>query len=226
MKKINTPRSSGVYQGPAGSGSGNFQDTDPSGGTQVSAEWLQSVQEEICNVITRFGGTVGAHNHQMADALIDKILTNLKVSNTIWLKLPGGTTPTISPPFAFFEAPTYVLSSFNILESPDHLSTNEGWKNWAAGQCEFSETLDAGEERAIVVPTRRLGPNSLFFFSVCAEPQWFDVRSTWERRTPATPGATWQEPTLFIKSHHLSTATFDFKVNFWVVNPIDPPPDD
>lgn len=222
MKKINTPRSSGTYQGPAGSGSGNFQDTDPAGGTQVSAEWLQAVQEEICNVIEGFGGTVGTNNNQMAAVLIDRILTNVRISNTILLRTPQDPIPVISEPYAYFSPPTWVKDSFNIHANWKLPNTSSLWQGITAGQCEFSETLAAGEEREIVVPTRRLGSNSLFFFSICAELQTFDVKRVWTRRTPATPDAEWQEPTLYIKSHDTSTKTFDFTVIFWVVNPIDP----
>lgn len=49
-------RIEGTYYDSSG-GTNLFQDTS-SGGTRVTAAWLNAVQEELCNILTGLGGTV------------------------------------------------------------------------------------------------------------------------------------------------------------------------
>lgn len=57
MKRIDTGRAANAYGGPAG-GTGHWQDTDPTGGTQFDAEWCEGVQEALCGAIEGLGGTL------------------------------------------------------------------------------------------------------------------------------------------------------------------------
>lgn len=56
MKPINTSRSSGSFQGPAGSGNGHFQDIDASGATQLDALWCEGIQNVPLEIIAGLGG--------------------------------------------------------------------------------------------------------------------------------------------------------------------------
>ena len=58
MKRINTSRSSGTFQGPAGSGTGHFQDVDSSGGTQYDATWSEAMQNMAVECIEGLGGSL------------------------------------------------------------------------------------------------------------------------------------------------------------------------
>ena len=69
MRRILSDKATGTYQGAAYDGTGHFQDTDPLGGTQVTAQWLEDVQEEICNAIEAIGGVVGSGNDQLGTQL-------------------------------------------------------------------------------------------------------------------------------------------------------------
>jgi len=57
MKRIDTGRAANAYGGPAG-GTGHWQDTDPTGGTQFDAEWCEGVQEALCGAIEGLGGVL------------------------------------------------------------------------------------------------------------------------------------------------------------------------
>ena len=57
MKRIDTGRAANAYGGPAG-GTGHFQDTDPTGGTQFDAEWCEAVQEALAETIEGLGGVL------------------------------------------------------------------------------------------------------------------------------------------------------------------------
>ena len=69
MRRILSDRATGTFQGAAYYGTEHFQDTDPLGGTQVTAQWLEDVQEEICNAIEALGGVVGSGNDQLGTQL-------------------------------------------------------------------------------------------------------------------------------------------------------------
>lgn len=69
MRRILSDRATGTFQGAAYDGTEHFQDTDPLGGTQVTAQWLEDVQEEICNAIEAIGGVVGSGNDQLGTQL-------------------------------------------------------------------------------------------------------------------------------------------------------------
>lgn len=77
MKRINTPTAV----------SNKFVDGNPltgAKGTQLSAEFFNQVQEEICNLIEAAGLTVGASDHQLKDIftifyLLDAKLKSLKL---------------------------------------------------------------------------------------------------------------------------------------------------
>lgn len=57
MKRIDTGRAANAYGGPAG-GTGHWQDTDLTGGTQFDAEWCEGVQEALCGAIEGLGGVL------------------------------------------------------------------------------------------------------------------------------------------------------------------------
>ena len=69
MRRILSDKATGTFQGAAYYGTEHFQDTDPLGGTQVTAQWLEDVQEEICNAIEALGGVVGSGNDQLGTQL-------------------------------------------------------------------------------------------------------------------------------------------------------------
>lgn len=69
MRRILSDKATGTFQGAAYDGTEHFQDTDPLGGTQVTARWLEDVQEEICNAIEAIGGVVGSGNDQLGTQL-------------------------------------------------------------------------------------------------------------------------------------------------------------
>lgn len=65
-------RIEGTYYDDSG-GTNLFQDQSY-GGTRVTAAWLNSVQEELCNILTGIGGTVST---QGADTSRNQIITAL-----------------------------------------------------------------------------------------------------------------------------------------------------
>lgn len=79
MKRIDTGRAANAYGGPAG-GTGHWQDTDPTGGTQFDAEWCEGVQEALCGAIEGLGGVLaGDETGQLWDVLsprVDGILSD------------------------------------------------------------------------------------------------------------------------------------------------------
>lgn len=72
MYRIDTATNTAMLPVPAAVGTqGYFQDTDPGGGTEVTADWLNHVQEEIAEIVEGLGGTL-----DKAD--VDQVWTYLK----------------------------------------------------------------------------------------------------------------------------------------------------
>jgi hypothetical protein len=75
---------------------GYFQDDDPSGGTWVTAEWLNHVQEEIAQLIEAMGGTLSkADDGQLADLIVPRLITAGHWTDTVEVGgtgIGGGTT--------------------------------------------------------------------------------------------------------------------------------------
>lgn len=75
-KRIDTARSSGTYQGDAGDGSGHFQDTDPTGATQLDAQWYEGMQGDVLGLIEGLGGTLtGDETAQLPGLLLPRLTT-------------------------------------------------------------------------------------------------------------------------------------------------------
>ena len=63
MYQIDTPHSTVVLSAPAAPVvPGYFQETDPAGTTEVAADWLNQVQENICRAITSAGLALNKNN--------------------------------------------------------------------------------------------------------------------------------------------------------------------
>lgn len=93
MYRIDTPHKAVAKPTPLPQGTGGyFQDTDPAGGTEVSADWLNHVQEEIAAIVEDLGGTLDkTDDNQLADALVPRLTVAGSWTDKVQVGDPNGT---------------------------------------------------------------------------------------------------------------------------------------
>lgn len=99
MFRIDTPNASQTLPSPAPVGTqGYFQDSDPAGGTVVSADWLNSVQEEIARFIESKGITLDKQDMDQLKKAMDRTIAtrgawaNLEIESQHTVVAAGNTS--------------------------------------------------------------------------------------------------------------------------------------
>lgn len=83
MHRIDTPSNATIAPAPLPQGTpGYFKEPDPGqhNGTEVSADWLNAVQEEIARVIEDLGGTLSKSDNQQLKALLGPLVKGIRAA--------------------------------------------------------------------------------------------------------------------------------------------------